>query len=167
MNQEHEPSTIEKQGRRSLILVAAIALILIAVLVLIVTQSKPQYQQTLEKVVRAGSAEFDSYRDKVKIEIIDKIEHPNLVGMSQYEVQARLTNEGDRTITGIEMAGKILGLDDQIIRESISLPIPRLRSEPLKPGESMKVAVKIDRPGNVTDADVKDLLIELRGLQFE
>lgn len=167
MNQEHEPSMVEKQGLRSIILVAAVALILVAILVVIMTRTKPQYQQTLQDVVRAGSAEFDSYRDKVKLEIIDKIEHPNMVGMSQYEVQARLTNEGDRTITGIEMAGKILGLDDQIIKESISLPIPRLRSEPLKPGESMKVAVKIDRPGNVADADVKDLLIELRGLRFE
>lgn len=166
MSEIHDKTIVEKQARRSIILIAAIALIVVAVLVLIVTRSRPQYQQTLQNVSRAGSAEFDGYRDKVGLEIIEKIEHPNMVGMSQYEIQARLTNNGDRTITGIELAGKILGLDDQIIRESISLPIPRLRSEPLKPGESMKVAVKIDRPGNVSDADVKDLLIELHGLSF-
>ncbi|MGE0103883.1 MAG: hypothetical protein AB7H86_15555 [Blastocatellales bacterium] len=166
MSEIHDKTIVEKQARRSIILIAAIALIVVAVLVLIVTRSRPQYQQMLQNVSRAGSAEFDGYRDKVGLEIIEKIEHPNMVGMSQYEVQARLTNNGDRTITGIELAGKIQGLDDQIIKESISLPIPRLRSEPLKPGESMKVAVKIDRPGNVSDADVKDLLIELRGLSF-
>lgn len=166
MSEIHDKTIVEKQARRSIILIAAIALIVVAVLVLIVTRSRPQYQQMLQNVSRAGSAEFDGYRDKVGLEIIEKIEHPNMVGMSQYEVQARLTNNGDRTITGIELAGKIQGLDDQIIKESISLPIPRLRSEPLKPGESMKVAVKIDRPGNVSDADVKDLLIELHGLSF-
>ncbi len=166
MSEIHDKTIVEKQARRSIILIAVIALIVVAVLVLIVTRSRPQYQQMLQNVSRAGSAEFDGYRDKVGLEIIEKIEHPNMVGMSQYEVQARLTNNGDRTITGIELAGKIQGLDDQIIKESISLPIPRLRSEPLKPGESMKVAVKIDRPGNVSDADVKDLLIELRGLSF-
>jgi len=166
MSETDEKTIIEKQARRSIILITAIALIVVTALYLIVTQSKPQYQQTLQNVSRAGSAEFDGYRDKVGLEIIEKIEHPNLVGMSQYEIQARLTNNGDRTITGIELVGKIQGLDDQIIRESISLPIPRLRSEPLRPGESMKVAVKIDRPGNVSDADVKDLLIELHGLSF-
>lgn len=166
MSEIHDKTIVEKQARRSIILIAVIALIVVAVLVLIVTRSRPQYQQMLQNVSRAGSAEFDGYRDKVGLEIIEKIEHPNMVGMSQYEIQARLTNNGDRTITGIELAGKIQGLDDQIIKESISLPIPRLRSEPLKPGESMKVAVKIDRPGNVSDADVKDLLIELRGLSF-
>lgn len=166
MSEIHDKTIVEKQARRSIILIAAIALIVVAVLVLIVTRSRPQYQQMLQNVSRAGSAEFDGYRDKVGLEIIEKIEHPNMVGMSQYEIQARLTNNGDRTITGIELAGKIQGLDDQIIKESISLPIPRLRSEPLKPGESMKVAVKIDRPGNVSDADVKDLLIELHGLSF-
>lgn len=166
MSEIHDKTIVEKQARRSIILIAVIALIVVAVLVLIVTRSRPQYQQMLQNVSRAGSAEFDGYRDKVGLEIIEKIEHPNMVGMSQYEIQARLTNNGDRTITGIELAGKIQGLDDQIIKESISLPIPRLRSEPLKPGESMKVAVKIDRPGNVSDADVKDLLIELHGLSF-
>lgn len=167
MTEENENNTSENNMRRSLIWMAAIVLFLIVSLVMIVTRTRPQYQQTLQDVSRSGSAEFDGYKDKVKLEVIEKIEHPNLIGMSQYEVQARLTNQGDRVITGIEMSGRIQGIDDQIIRESISLPIPRLRSEPLKPGESMRLAVKIDRPGNVTDADVKDLLIELRGLKFE
>jgi hypothetical protein len=30
----------------------------------------------------------------------------------------------------------------------------------------MLVSVKIDAPANVSEAEVKDLLIELRGLQF-
>jgi hypothetical protein len=116
--------------------------------------------------VRVGAAEFDGYKDKVRLEVIDKIVHPNMIGMAQYEIKARLHNRGDRAITGVEILGKMIALDDRLIAQNISIPIPRVRREPLKAGESVVVSVKIDAPARVAEADVKDLLIELHGLQF-
>jgi hypothetical protein len=117
--------------------------------------------------MRAGIAEFDSYQSKIEIEVIDKIVHPNMIGMAQYEIKARLLNKGDRTLTGIELVGKMFDMDEKLITQAISLPIPRGRTEPLKPGESMTVSVKIDAPAKVTEDMIRDLKVELRGLRFQ
>jgi hypothetical protein len=164
---EAEAQPVEEQKRDKLIVgvLGLVALALVAGLIYL-ANSKPQQTVVLPNVVRAGTAEFDNYKDKVSLEIIERIVHPNMLGLKQYEVQARVTNRGDRTLTGIEIAGRMVDLSDKVIKESISIPIPRARTEPLKPGESMKVSVKIDGPGNVSEDDIKDLVIELRGLQF-
>jgi hypothetical protein len=164
---EAEAKPIEEQTRGKLIAggLGVLALALIAG-VIYIAGSKPKPVVVLPNAVRAGMAEFDSYKDKVSLEVIEKIVHPNMVGLKQYEVQARVTNHGDRPLTGLEIAGQMIDLNDKVIKEAISLPIPRARTEPLKPGESMKISVKVDGPGNVSEDEVKDLRIELRGLQF-
>lgn len=164
---EAEAKPVEDQKRGKLIVggLGALALALIAG-VLYLASSKPKPVIVLPNAVRAGATDFDSYKDKVSLEIIEKIVHPNMMGLKQYEVQARVTNRGDRALTGLELAGRMIDLSDNLIKESISIPIPRARTAPLQPGESMKVSVKIDGPGNVSEDDVKDLVIELRGLQF-
>lgn len=164
---EAKPVDAEDNKRGKLIVgvLGMLALALVAG-VFYVAGSKGEAKPPLPNGVWAGSAEFEHYKGKLEIEVIDKIVHPNMIGMMQYEIKARVTNRGDRTLTGIELIGRMIGLDDKIIKESISVPIPRVRAEPLKPGESIKVSVKIDGPGNVSEGEVKDLLVELRGLQF-
>jgi hypothetical protein len=158
----------EESNPRGKLIAGGLAIIALSLIgaVFYIAVSKPKSAPALPNAMHAGTAEFDSYKDKVSLEVIEKIVHPNLVGMKQYEVQARVTNLGDRTLTGIELAGKMIDLSDNLIKESLSFPIPRARTEPLKPGESMKVSVKIDGPGKVSEDDIKDLLVELRGLQF-
>jgi hypothetical protein len=163
--QEREKETVEGRSRMILWVGAFVAMVLTLGLVKL-SFSPPQESPTLDNVVRAGAPEFDNYKDKVALEVIDKIVYPNMIGMAQYEIKARLHNRGDRAITGVELAGKMIALDDKLIAQSVSIPIPRVRREPLKPGESVAVSVKIDAPAKVREDDVKDLLIELRGLQF-
>jgi len=160
-----EKTLEQKRSRAILWMGAATVLVFTAILVLLV-RSKPQGDPVLDNVVRAGAADFDAYRGKVGIEVIDKIVHPNMIGMAQYEIKARLSNRGERVLTGVELIGKMIGLDDKLIKEAISLPIPRGRTEPLKPGETMNVSVKIDAPAKVTEDMIKDLVVELRGLRF-
>ena len=165
---EAEAAPQEENTARGKLIVGGLGLLALILIgsVLYLAGSKPKPVVVLPRAVRAGTAEFDSYKDKVSLEIIERIVHPNMMGMKQYEVQARVTNRGDRALTGIELAGQMIDLNDKLIKEAISLPIPRARTEPLKPGESMKVSVKVDGPGKVSEDDVKDLRIELRGLQF-
>jgi hypothetical protein len=161
-----EKTLEEKRSRAILWMIAATALVFIAILVLLL-RAKPQGDPILENVVRAGAAEFDAYKSSLEIEVVDKIVHPNMIGMAQYEIKTRLTNRGGRDLTGIELIGRMIGLDDQVIKEAISLPIPRARTAPLKPGESMNVSVKIDAPAKVTEDMIKDLAVEVRGLRFQ
>ena len=157
-----------EEPKRSNLIAGALVLIVIGLIaaVLLISRSKPEAKPTLPNAVRAGSAEFDSYKSKVTLDVVDKIVHPNMLGMAQYEIQVRVTNRGDRALTGLELTGRMIDLNDQLLKESTSVPIPRARSAPLPPGESFLASVKIDAPSKVTEDQIKDLLLELRGLQF-
>ncbi|HKX29501.1 MAG TPA: hypothetical protein VJ302_17555 [Blastocatellia bacterium] len=161
---ENEPGEVRS---RAIIWVAAAAIVLLGGLVLILVFSKTQSQAVLERVVRAGSPEFEAYKDKLQLEVLDKITHPNMVGMFQLEVRAKMYNRGDRTLSGVEVQGTMIDLADKVLAQGTSVPIPRVRSTPLKPGESLAFSVKVDAPGKVTEDDVKDITIQLHGLQFE
>lgn len=165
---EPEPEqTIEQKRSRVVLWMGVAAAVLITALIVMLARSRPQNEPVIENVLRAGAAEFDAYKDKVAIEMIETIVHPNMVGMAQHDIRAKLHNRGDRTLTGIEVFGKMLGMDDQPVAEGRSHPIPRTRQEPLKPGESMNFTLKIDRPGKITEDMVKDHALELRGLRFQ
>ena len=157
----------EQIRSRAIIWVGAAVVIILTVIIMMLASSKPSSRQELENVVRAGSPVFDGYKDKVELEVVDKITHPNMIGMFQLEVKAKLHNRGDRTLTGVEVIGKMLDMNDKVIAQDVSIPIPRARTKPLAPGESMPFSVKVDAPGKITEAEVKDIIIELRGLRFE
>lgn|SRR5262245_24692683 len=146
---------------------AGAGLLVIALIIFIFSFSHNEGRPILEKAVRAGTPEFDIYKDKVVFEVIDKIVYPNMIGMFQLEVQAKMHNRGDRTLTGVEVLAKMLDMNDKVIAENTGIPIPRVRPQPLKPGESLSISVKVDAPSRITEQDVKDITIELRGLQFQ
>jgi hypothetical protein len=153
---------------RALLVVGAIAALMLAVLIIALVMTKPAADRELENIVRAGSPEFDAYKDKVVVEVDpeDKMVYPNMIGMWQLQAKATLTNRGDRELTGVEVIGKMFDLQDKVIAQAVRLPIPHNQTT-LKPGESVKIAVKVDAPAKTTEADVKDITIELRGLRFQ
>lgn len=158
---------VEQDRSRALLIVGAIAVLVLAALITMLALTKPASEKEVENMVRAGSAEFEAYKDNVELEVIEKVVHPNMIGMWQLEVRAKLHNRGDRPLMAVEILGKMFDLEDKVITQAISMPIPRIRKEPLKPGESMNISVKVDAPGKVTEDQVKDILIELRGLRFQ
>ena len=166
---ETEKATAQRRSR-AILLIGAVGALVLAVLVILVRQafhSSTPANAGLENAVRAGAAEFDSYREKVIFEDKEIIVHPNMIGMAQFEVRAKMTNRGDRIISGVEILGKMIDLADRVVAQNVSLPIPRLRREPLAPGESMRISVKVDAPQKVSEADVKDVTLELKGLRFQ
>jgi hypothetical protein len=163
---ENDRST-EQARSHALLIIGAIGALILTVLIVLVARTKPQSVAISETMVRAGSAAFDSYRDKIDLEVIEKVTHPNLIGMFQLEVRAMLHNRGDRPITGVEIQGRMLDMDDKVIAQNTSIPIPRVRREPLNPGESMRISVKVDAPAKINEGEVKDIVVELRGLRFE
>ena len=158
----------ERHRKRAKLIIAGIALLvvlLLAILVRIAFTSKPTVNG-LPDAVRAGSGEFEAYAPKLAFEEKEIIVHPNLIGMAQYEVRLKLTNRGERTLTGLEMLGSIILHDNKVVARNISVPIPRLKKT-LGPGEIMRVSVKIDAPGNVSEGEIKDVSAELKGLRLQ
>jgi len=159
--------TEEKNPIRPFFWIGGVAVLLIVGLIWMIANLNPDNRsRALDNVVRSGSADFDSYKDKVELEVIDKIVYPSMIGLWQLEVKARMHNRGDRPVTGVEVLGKMLDLDDKVIAQATSIPIPQVRRDTLKPGESLAFTVKVDAPGKYTEDQVKDIVIELKGLRF-
>ena len=173
---ETERATEQRRSRLILMLGAVGALILAGAVVFVTrSQQAPQPQVTtaegtllrLENAVRAGAAEFESYKDKVRLENQEPYVSENMLGMLQWTVRATLRNQGDRALTGVELVGKVYHLDGKVVGQNTSVPIPRARPEPLPPGQSLQVIVKIDTPAKVKEDDVKEVKVELLGLRFQ
>src|SRR5262245_28717731 len=168
-NENNNSADLEQGRSRGLLVVGAIAALMLAILVIALAMTKSAGDREVENMARAGSPEFDAYKDKVTLEVDPegKMVYPNMIGMWQLEARATLTNRGDRELTGVEVIGKMLDFEDKTIAQTIRLPIPRVRKGPLKPGESMNIVLKVDAPQKITETDVKDVTIELRGLRFQ
>lgn len=162
-------SSVEQDRSRPLLAVGAIAVLMLTILIIALAMTKSAREREVENIVRAGSPEFDAYKDKVVLEVDPdgKMVHPNMIGMWQLVAKATLSNRGDRELTGVEVIGKMIDMEDKVIAYTISRPIPGVRNEPLKPGESITVKVKVDAPRKTAETDVKDITIELRGLRFQ
>lgn len=166
-NTNETERSVEQSRSRVILWGGTIVILLLATLVILVARSRPNYSVNLENAVRTGSAEFEAYRAKVEVEVTDKLVYDNVIGMFQIDIRARIHNRGERPITGLEIVGKMFDMDDKVIAQRISIPIPRGRKEPLQPGESIPVRVKVDAPAKITENDVKDVAIELQALKFQ
>ena len=168
-NENNNGPVVEQDRSRGLMAVGVIAALMLAILVIALVMTKSSVDRESENMARAGSPEFDAYKDKVTVEVDPqgKMVYPNMIGMWQLEARAKLTNRGDRELTGVEVVGKMIDLEDKVIAQAIRLPIPRSRKDPLKPGESMNIVLKVDAPQKITEAEVKDITIELCGLRFQ
>ena len=165
---EETDKTTAKRRSQAMLIIAGVGALVLALVVILIRQALiPANQGGLDNAVRAGAADFDAYREKLVFEDQEIIVHPNMMGMSQYEVKAKVTNRGEREVSGLELLGKIIDLQDVVVAQNVSLPIPRLRSKPLAPGETMRISVKVDAPAKVLEADVKTVTIELKGLRFQ
>lgn len=161
-----EKETEQRERRVRLLSFGALTAVVIGVVLAVVTGSQQSRDSDIQGIVRAGDGQFDTYYEKVQVELIETIVHPNLIGMAQHEVRARLTNQGDRLITAIEVKGVMIGLDDSVITSSTAYPIPRSARQPLSPGGSVGFSIKVDRPGNVGEELVKDHKLQLTGIRF-
>jgi hypothetical protein len=165
-----EPDIEQKNDKnpiRPYIWIGVVVVLVIVALIWIVTHLNPESRpNTLDNVERAGSANFDAYKDKLEFEFTDKIVYPSMMGLWQLQWKGRMYNRGDRPVAGVEVVGKMLDMNDQVLAEATAVPIPRIRKEPLNPGESLEFSVKVDAPGKVSEADVKDIVVEVRGLRF-
>jgi hypothetical protein len=164
----NDGGAVERSSSRPLLAVGAIAGLMLAILIIALALTRSTSNREVENMVRAGSPEFNAYKDKVVLEIDrdSRMVHPNMIGMWQLVASAKLTNRGDRELTGVEVIGKMIDLEDKVIAHKITRPLPSDRNGPLKPGESMIVKVTVDAPAKITEFEVKDILMELGGLRF-
>ena len=172
---------VEQRRSRTLMILGGIGALALAILILLLSRglrSTPSLstgeqlpggiQARLDNAVRAGTPEFDSYKAKVTLEDHDKLASSNPLGMTQLVLNAKLTNRGDRTLTGIELSLRAMSYSEpnKTLAINYSLPVPRKRSQ-LPPGKSMTVTMKVDLPSKISEGEISDIVPELTGLKFE
>lgn len=177
---ETEQMSEQRRSRVFLILggLGALALAIAIMLLSKSTRPTPQLatstpvpggiQTRLDGALHPGNPEFDNYQSKFKIEDTEIYAAQNVLGMTQFTITSKITNTGDRTLSGVELSARALALDGKsVIAQNYSRPIPFMRSAPLKPGESLRITMKVDTPSTITEADISNIVPELSGLIFQ
>lgn len=173
---ETEQMKEEKRSRTMLVLGGIGALALAGVIVFLAQRNRATtntaaqipggMQARLEGALRAGSPEFEDYKNKITLENKEMLAAQNLTGMTRFMVNLRVTNRGDKAITGLELMAKVLNLEQKVVAQNTNRPIPNSRKAPLQPGETIRVSLVVDTPAKITEGDVSDIIPEISGLKF-
>jgi hypothetical protein len=114
-------------------------------------------------MARPGSAEFDSYSQKVKISDLDK-----RVGERLNNRYARLLfsvqNAGDKILEGLELRGAVSGDGGDVLYRKTVSPIPGQAIE-LGPNGSINVELYIEPIPDTSE--IKDFRVEVTGLDVD
>ncbi len=174
------PQMVEERRSRMYLILGGIGALALAVIIVFLASKFRQpasvpaatalpggQQLRLPDAQRKGNPEFDNY--KFTIEDVEKRAAQNAMGMTQMILLGKLTNRGNRTLSGLELEIKAMSYAEagKVLAINTSTPIPRLRKEPLKPGESMRITMKLDLPSTITEDDVSDIVPEVSAVIFQ
>lgn len=146
------------RSRRAVFIVAGlVALLLVAGLVVFLkTRPEPKpasgpANQTLEGGIRAGSAEFEKYRELIKPDEPEAVSQGNVAGGLEMVLATTVRNFTGRTLSGLEVKGTVTDLEDKPLKDRTMVVIP---SAGLTELENNKTArVKITIPGFTKQED--------------
>lgn len=146
--------------------IVAIILLFVIGWFYLATEPSPVATDTprLEGALRAGSPEFEQYRERIVIGAPRAIEAPRALGDMVVELNAAVSNSTGRAINGIELRGAVLDPQGNVIRERTIVPVPSQQSR-LAPGETMDARILLEGVDpNTTRAGVR---VEVTGVRFE
>lgn len=121
----------------------------------------------LEGGLRAGSPEFDQYRDKVFVDFNpdeDAGTSPRPIGDVVVQMKPTIRNFTGRTLSGLELRGWAVDLAGNTIRERTFIVIPGRQNE-LEPNKTMSPSLLIE--GIRQDATIANLKVEVTGFKFK
>src|SRR5215212_2699217 len=105
------------RSRRAVFIVAGlVALLLVAgLIVFLKTRPEPKpasgpVNQTLDGGIRAGSAEFEKYRELIKPDEPEAVSQGNVAGGLEMVLATTVRNFTGRTLSGLEMKGIVTDL---------------------------------------------------------
>lgn len=146
--------TLDNQSKKESIiskgLIAAIGIGIIAVLILVglasLKSSDSQIQESaLKGAFREGTPEFENETKKIVIiKDPDKtLESTTGLGTIMMSMAAKVRNNGDRVINGLEVRATVIDISGKPVKEKEVILIPKEISR-LGPGEELPVRVAID-----------------------
>jgi hypothetical protein len=125
---------------------------------------RPDARPQLEGALRPGMPEFERSREKIIVEQLTAAEAPGTPNDFAVEMSATVRNTTDRTLSVLEMRGRIVDEQMSMVRERSVVVIPS-RQTVLEPGEAIRVRILLDdvRP----DDSLSGMLMEVTALRVD
>jgi hypothetical protein len=128
------------RSSKGLAIGAVIGIIAIALAAYYISQQPSMDDQIaaiMEGSYREGSPEFEELARNIRITTSqDTVESPDTYGTISMYIRGRITNNGDRPITVLEVKASVVDLEESVIREGTLLVVPR-QANRLDPGETV------------------------------
>jgi hypothetical protein len=162
-----EQSVNGKDGSRTIIyiIIAGVAVLLVGGLFYL--KSRPETaaaQQRLEGALRAGSPDFEKYRDLTRLDEPEATEAVRPIGDVVMTLTTTARNFTGRTINGLEVHAVVVDSQKNPVKERTLIVVPTRQPE-IEPNKTMKISVLLD--GMKKDDDRANIKMEVVGIRFK
>lgn len=99
---------------------------------------------TLQGAIRAGSPEWEQYRQKIVLDPPEADEARRPLGDIVMTLRCTVRNFTGQTLRGLEMKGSVVDYDGNPVRERVVVVIPTERQPELGPNKTMTAVVVIE-----------------------
>lgn len=149
--------------------IALVAALLVAGVVYLVTRPSAQgVEPRLENALRAGSPEFDQYRDRIVIDFEpdeDATTGVRALGDLVVNMRPTIRNFTGRTISGLELHAVAVDLENKVMKERTVIAIPRAGAVELAANKTLDVPIMLE--GMSKDILPANLRVVLTGFRFK
>lgn len=151
----------EKDRSRAIMVMSAVAVLVVIGLIIVVSSFK--ITETRVEMARQGSEEFDSYIQNVKVGELDKWVGERL-NVNYGRLRFSIENNGDKTLTGLELQSSAVGFNEEILRKRVIPYIPNQR-DTLDAHHSIKIELFLEPIPD--ESQIMDFRVEVVGLKIE
>ncbi len=127
---ETETGEVDTSRRNIWIVVGVFGLLLVAAIGYIISRpAAPNVAPRLQNALRAGDAEFEQFKNRIEIDQLEALESPTATGTVWMKLTGTVRNFTGRTINGLEVRGKIVDSQKQVVKERTIIVIPNAQPE--------------------------------------
>ena len=158
----------ESASRKTLIIVVAVAAAVVIALFFYVLMraggSSGPAEPTLQGAIRAGSADFDKYKQGIVLEEPEATEAKRALGDWVMTLRTTVRNVTGKTLNGLEIRAAVVDHQGNAVKERTVVVIPGRQPE-LPPNKTMDVPVMLE--GMKDTDDRANIKMELTGFKFK
>jgi len=164
----HDRRVEESASRKTLIIVVAVAaavvIALFFYLLMRAESSRGAGEPTLQGAIRAGSPDWDKYKQGIVLEEPQATEAKRALGDWVMTLQTTVRNITGKTLNGLEIRAAVVDHQGKPVKERTVVVIPGRQPE-LPPNKTMDVPVMLE--GMKDTDDRANIKMELTGFKFK
>jgi hypothetical protein len=121
-------------------------------------------QQRLEGGIRAGTPEFEQYRERIMLDKPEATQSARPIGDIVMRLTSTVRNFTGRTINGLEIHAAVVDSQGNPVKERTVIVVPTRQPE-IEPNRTMEVPVMLE--GMKKEDDRADIKMEVTAVRFK